>query len=36
MEDKLILKVYFKDKYIDLNENQNLNEDKFIIFQLVV
>ncbi len=36
MEDKLILKFYFKDKYIDLKENQNLNEDKFIIFQLVV
>ena len=32
MEDKLILKFDFKDKYIDLNENKNSNEDEIYYF----
>ena len=32
MEDKLTLKFDFKDKYIDLNENKNSNEDEIYYF----
>ena len=32
MEDKLTLKFDFKDKYIDLNENKNSNQDEIYYF----